>query len=183
LRACDGTRDGPTSAALSHCLTGLVGLELRTCLTIADRVLLLAAERCCNLTSLLLYDGGSRDALHLFINQRGAALHTLDLRLSLDLHNDHLHAMAGEKYSLTSLRLLSCYLVTGDGLRSLACSPAGGAIEELALVNCDVVEREPGLLTFMVQNMRQLKRINLLHNETLSNKEVGAVLASCQNRG
>jgi F-box and leucine-rich repeat protein 2/20 len=181
LRACDGTGDGPMSAALSNCLTGLVGLELRTCRTIADRVLLLAAERCRNLTSLLLYDGGGRNALHLFINQRGAALRTLDLRLPLDLHNDHLLAMAGEQHGLAALRLQSCCLVTGDGLRSLARSPAGGAIEELALVNCDVVEREPGLLTFMVQSMRQLQRINLSHNETLSDKEVGAMLPSCQN--
>lgn len=181
LRACDGTGDGPTSAAFSNCLTGLVGLELRTCRVIADRVLLLAADRCHNLTSLLLYDGGSRDALHLFINRRGFALRTLDLRLPLDLHNDHLQAMAGEEYGLAALRLQSCCLVTGDGLRSLARAPAGSAIEELALVNCDVVEREPGLLTFMVQSMRHLKRVNLSHNETLSDKEVGAMLASCQN--
>ncbi|KAF3334296.1 F-box/LRR-repeat protein 4 [Carex littledalei] len=181
LRACDGTGDGPTSAAFSNCLTGLVGLELRTCRVIADRVLLLAADRCHNLSSLLLYDGGSRDALHLFINRRGAALRTLDLRLPLDLHNDHLQAMAGEEYGLATLRIQSCCLVTGDGLRSLARAPAGSAIEELALVNCDVVEREPGLLTFMVQSMRQLKRVDLSHNETLSDKEVGAMLASCQN--
>lgn len=181
LRACDGTGDEPTSTAFSNCLTRLVGLELRTCRAIADRVLLLAAERCRDLTTLLLYDGGSRDALHLFINRRGAGLRTLDLRLPLDLHNDHLLAMAGEDYGLASLRLQSCCLVTGDGLKSLARAPAGAAIEELALVNCDVVEREPGLLTFMAQSMRRLKRVNLSHNETLSDKEVGAMLESCQN--
>ncbi|KAJ1685727.1 hypothetical protein LUZ63_017117 [Rhynchospora breviuscula] len=181
LRACEGTGDGPTSAAFSNCLTGLVGLELRTCRAIADRVLLLAADRSRNLASLLLYDGGSRDALHLFINRRGGALRTLDLRLPLDLHNDHLLAMAGEESGLAALRLQSCCLVTGDGLRSLALAPSGAAIEELALVNCDVVEREPGLLTFMVQSMRRLKRVDLSHNETLPDKEIGAMLASCQN--
>ncbi|KAJ3671761.1 hypothetical protein LUZ60_007840 [Juncus effusus] len=184
LHSCESTGDGPSSAAFSHCLTSLLSLELRTCRAIADRVLLLAADKCRNLASLLLYDGGGRDALHLFINRRGPSLRTLDLRLPLDLHNDHLLAMAGTgdlQSGLASLKLQSCCLVTGDGLRSLARSPVGSAIEELALVNCDVVEKEPGLLTFMAQNMRRLKRVDLSHNESLTDKEISAMLASCKD--
>lgn len=160
LRACEGTGDGPSSPSFPLCLRGLLGLELRTCRTIADRVLRRAADHCQSLSSLLLYDGGSRDALRHFIDRRGAALRTLDLRLPLDLHNDHLFAIAADNQlgsGLAALRLQSCCLVTGDGLRSIARAPAGAAMEELALVNCDVVEREPGLLTFLGQIMRQLR--------------------------
>ncbi|WOK97432.1 hypothetical protein Cni_G06140 [Canna indica] len=193
LRACDGTGDDPSSPAFPLCLPGLLGLELRTCRSIADRVLLHAADHCRALTSLLIYDGGSSDALHHFIHRRGAALRTLDLRLPLDLNNDHLLAIAADDrlrsasgqselgHQLAALRLHSCCLVTGDGLRSLARSPAGAAIEELALVNCDVVEREPGLLTFLSQNMLRLQRLDLSHNETFTDKEVGSMLASCRN--
>ncbi|CAL9170565.1 unnamed protein product [Musa hybrid cultivar] len=190
LRACEGTGDGPSSPVFPLCLPGLLVLELRTCRAIADRVLLHAADHCRALTSLLLYDGGSRDALHHFIHRRGAALRTLDLRLPLDLHNDHLFAIAADDrgdsgkpggHRLAALRLHSCCLVTGDGLRSLARSPAGAAIEELALVNCDVVEKEPGLLTCLSQSMQRLRRVDLSHNEALADKEVGSMLASCRN--
>lgn len=184
LRACEGTGDNPSSPSFPLCLRGLIGLELRTCRTIADRVLLRAADHCQSLSSLLLYDGGSRDALRHFIHRRGAALRSLDLRLPLDLHNDHLLAIAADNqpgYALAALRLQSCCLVTGDGLRSLARAPAGAAIEELALVNCDVVEREPGLLTFLGQSMRKLRRLDLSHNEMLIDKEIGSMLSSCQN--
>ncbi|CAL5024770.1 unnamed protein product [Urochloa decumbens] len=189
LRACDGTGDGPASLAFAGCLAGLLALELRACRAVADRVLLLAADHCHALTSLLVYDGGSSEALHRFIQQRAAALHTLDLRLPLDLHNDHLLAIGAEpiqggqdhKHSLAALRLQSCVLITGDGLRSLARTATGAGIEELALVSCDVVEREPGLLTFLSQSMRRLRRLDLSYNETLSDKMIGAMLSSCRN--
>jgi F-box/leucine-rich repeat protein 2/20 len=190
LRACDGTGDGPASLAFAGCLAGLLALELRACRAVADRVLLLAADHCHALTSLLVYDGGGSDALHRFIQQRAAGLHTLDLRLPLDLHNDHLLAIGAEqpvrggadpKHSLAALRLQSCVLITGDGLRSLARTAIGAGIEELALVSCDVVEREPGLLTFLSQSMRRLRRLDLSYNETLSDKVIGAMLSSCRN--
>ncbi|XP_006663383.1 F-box/LRR-repeat protein 4 [Oryza brachyantha] len=189
LRACDGTGDGPSSQFLAGCLAHLLALELRACRSVSDRVLLLAADRCRELKSLLVYDGGSREALHRFIHQRGAALRTLDLRLPLDLHNDHLLAIGAEQdqqnqnatHRLGALRLQSCVLITGDGLRSLARTATGAGIEELALVNCDVVEREPGLLTFLSQSMRRLRRLDLSYNETLTDKEVGAMLSSCHN--
>ncbi|KAF0897300.1 hypothetical protein E2562_035584 [Oryza meyeriana var. granulata] len=189
LRACDGTGDGPSSQFFASCLAGLIALELRACRSVSDRVLLLAADHCRALKSLLVYDGGSQEALHRFIHQRGAALHTLDLRLPLDLHNDHLLAIGSEQvqqiqnaaHSLSTLRLQSCVLITGDGLRSLARTATGAGIEELALVNCDVVEREPGLLTFLSQSMCRLRRLDLSYNETLSDKELGAMLSSCHN--
>ncbi|XP_037421690.1 F-box/LRR-repeat protein 4-like, partial [Triticum dicoccoides] len=186
LRACDGIGDGPSSAAFSGCLAGLLELELRACRTVADRVLLIAADRCCALKSLLVYDGGSREALLQFIRRRSAALHTLDLRLPLDLHNDHLLAIGAEqgydtRGSLAVLRLQSCVLVTGDGLRSLARTAIGAGIKDVALVSCDVVEREPGLLTFLSQSMRHLRRLDLSYNETLKDKEIGAMLSSCRN--
>ncbi|KAM3311905.1 hypothetical protein ACQJBY_032109 [Aegilops geniculata] len=146
----------------------------------------MAADRCCALKSLLVYDGGSREALLQFIRGRGAALHTLDLRLPLDLHNDHLLAIGAEqgqdtRGSLAVLRLQSCVLVTGDGLRSLARTAIGAGIKDVALVSCDVVEREPGLLTFLSQSMRHLRRLDLSYNETLKDKEIGAMLSSCRN--
>ncbi|KAK3120139.1 hypothetical protein QOZ80_9AG0682270 [Eleusine coracana subsp. coracana] len=189
LRACDGTGDSPASVAFAGCLAGLLALELRACRPVADRVLLLAADHCRALTSLLVYDGGSSEALHRFIHQRSAGLHTLDLRLPLDLHNDHLLAIGAEQIhrgedatcSLAALRLQSCVLITGDGLRSLARTAIGASIEELALVSCDVVEREPGLLTFLCQSMQRLRRLDLSYNETLNDKVIGAMLSSCRN--
>jgi F-box/leucine-rich repeat protein 2/20 len=189
LRACDGTGDGPASLAFAGCLAGLLALELRACRAVADRVLLLAADHCRTLTSLLVYDGGSSEALHRFIQQRAACLHTLDLRLPLDLHNDHLLAIGAGSvqhgqdatHGLAALRLQSCVLITGDGLRSLARTATGAGIEELALVSCDVVEREPGLLTFLSQSMPRLRRLNLSYNETLNDKVIGAMLSSCRN--
>ncbi|KAK1647010.1 hypothetical protein QYE76_064815 [Lolium multiflorum] len=184
LRACDSIGDGPASTAFPECLHGLLELELRACRSVADRVLLLAADRCHALTSLLVYDGGSREALLHFMHQRGAALHTLDLRLPLDLHNDHLLAIGAHHnahHSLAVLRLQSCVLITGDGLRSLALTPIGAGIQEVALVSCDVLEREPGLLTFLSQSMRHLRRLDLSYNETLKDKEIGAMLSSCRN--
>jgi F-box and leucine-rich repeat protein 2/20 len=48
-------------------------------------------------------------------------------------------------------------------------------------VACDVVEREPGLLTFLCQSMQRLRRLDLSYNETLNDKVVGAMLSSCRN--
>lgn len=48
-------------------------------------------------------------------------------------------------------------------------------------MSCDVVEREPGLLTFLSQSMPRLRRLNLSYNETLNDKVIGAMLSSCRN--
>ncbi|MQL98188.1 hypothetical protein Taro_030894, partial [Colocasia esculenta] len=181
LRGCEATGDGPASRSFARCLPNLQELELRTCRAIADVVLLLIAEHCRCLATLILYDGGSRDGLHRFIRRCGSGLRTLDLRLPLDLNNGHLVAVAENFQFLSCLRLQSCCLITGEGLRSLGRAAAGAAIEELVLVNCDVVEREPGLLTFLGQHLRRLRRLDLSHNEMLLDKELSSMLASCCN--
>jgi len=85
--------------------------------------------------------------------------------------------MAANFNKLTSLRLQSCCLVTGQGLKALA--GACGGLEELALVNCDVVERESGMLATLGQHLRQLRKLDLSHNEMLLDKEFVSMLVSC----
>ncbi|KAH7670579.1 F-box and leucine-rich repeat protein 2/20 [Dioscorea alata] len=170
LRTCDSTGD---DSSFSYCLPSLLSLDLRTCRTIADRVLLRAADHCLSLTSLTLYDGASHHALHHFLTRRSSHLLSLDLRLPLDLDDAHLLAFPR---SLSTLRLQSCCLVSSDALRSLS----GSSIQTLALVNCDVVERSPGLLSFLAQTLNQLKTIDLSHNDTLADKELITMLASCK---
>ncbi|KAM0940867.1 putative F-box domain, leucine-rich repeat domain superfamily, F-box-like domain superfamily [Dioscorea sansibarensis] len=170
LRTCDGTGD---DLSFPYCLPSLHSLDLRTCRTIADRVLLRAADHCLSLTSLTLYDGASHHALHHFLTRRGSHLLSLDLRLPLDLDDAHLLAFPR---SLSTLRVQSCCLVSADALRSLS----GSSIQTLALVNCDVVERSSGLLSFLGQSLQRLKSIDLSHNDTLADKELIAMLASCK---
>lgn len=87
--------------------------------------------------------------------------------------------MAESFGSLTSLRLQSCCLVTGDGLKTFSQSLSNN-LEELALINCDIVERVPGLLATLWQNLKGLKRLDLSHNETLIDKELVSMLVSCE---
>ncbi|XP_042487470.1 F-box/LRR-repeat protein 4-like [Macadamia integrifolia] len=180
LRSCEGTGDGASSSAFVRCLPRLQELELRTCRSIADGVLLRLAEHCGSLHSLLLYDGGSRDGLHHFMSQYRSTLRKLDLRLPLDLDNEHLSAVARNIRGLVSLRLQSCCLVTGEGLKTLS-SAVNAELEELALINCDVVEREPGLLTTLGQSLRELRKLDLSYNEMLRDKELVSMLVSCKN--
>ncbi|KAL6143795.1 hypothetical protein ACLB2K_054490 [Fragaria x ananassa] len=63
--------------------------------------------------------------------------------------------------SLSSLRLQSCCLVSGEGLKALGTAVSSG-LEELALINCDVVEREPGLLSTSGQNLKKLRKIGFV---------------------
>ncbi|XP_058093652.1 F-box/LRR-repeat protein 4 [Magnolia sinica] len=180
LRSCQGTGDGPAFASFVRCLHGLHELDLRTCRSIADGVLLRLAEHCASLTSLLLYDGGSRDGLHWFITHCRPTLRRVDLRLPLDLDDHHLSAIAENFRGLSSLRLQSCCLVTGHGLKLLGPALSNG-LEELVLINCDVVEREPGLLTSLGQNLRQLRKLDLSYNDMLLDKELGSMLPSCKD--
>ncbi|KAJ4973209.1 hypothetical protein NE237_006383 [Protea cynaroides] len=182
LRSCEGTGDGdgdPFSSFI-RCLPGLQELELRTCRTIADGVLLRLAQHCSSLHCLRLYDGGSRDGLHRFISRSRSTLQKLDLRLPLDLEDDHLSAVAENFTGLISLRLQSCCLVTGEGLKTLGTAINAG-LEELALVNCDVIERKPGLLTTLGQSLRGLRTLDLSFNSRLSDKELVSMLVSCKN--
>ncbi|KAF2308466.1 hypothetical protein GH714_009834 [Hevea brasiliensis] len=139
---------------LLMCLNVLQELELRTCRSIVDGVLIRLAENCESLNSLLVYDGGSREGfLHFINNCRG----------------------------LSTLRLRSCCLVTGEGLKALGIAMSSGLLKELALINCDVVERESGLLATLGQHLKQLSKLDLSHNESLLDKEFISMLVSCNN--
>lgn len=153
-------------------------MELWTCRAIIDEVLSKLAENCTSLKCLSVYDGGSRQGLLQFITQSQCNLQKLDFRLPLDLQNNHLMAAAENFRGLTSLRLQSCCLVTGEGLNSIGIAMSD-QIEELALINCDVVEREPGLLTTLGQNLRRLRKLDLSYNEMLFDKELVSMLVSC----
>lgn len=178
LKSCEGVGDGGSFLSFVRCLQGLEEVELRTCRSIVDGVLLKLAENCNSLSSLLVYDGGSREGLLRFISQCNCNLQKLDLRLPLDLHNDHLTAVALNFRGLSSIRLQSCCLVTGEGLKALGIAMSSG-LEELALINCDVVEREQGLLATLGQNLRQLRKLDLSYNEMLLDKELISMLVSC----
>ncbi|XP_041005441.1 EIN3-binding F-box protein 2-like [Juglans microcarpa x Juglans regia] len=180
LRNCGGVGDGGSFSSFVRCLQGLEEVELRTCRSIVDGVLLKLAKNCNSLSSLLVYDGGSREGLLRFISQCRCNLQKLDLRLPLDLNNEHLSAVALNFRGLLSIRLQSCCLVTGEGLKALGVAMSSG-LEELALINCDVVEREPGLLATLGQNLRQLRKLDLSFNEMLFDKEFISMLASCND--
>jgi F-box/leucine-rich repeat protein 2/20 len=178
LKSCEGVGDGGSFLSFVRCLQGLEEVELRTCRSIVDGVLLKLAENCNSLNSLLVYDGGSREGLLRFISQCNCNLQKLDLRLPLDLNNDHLTAVAVNFQGLSSIRLQSCCLVTGEGLKALGIAMSSG-LEELALINCDVVEREPGLLVTLGQNLKQLRKLDLSYNEMLLDKDFISMLVSC----
>ncbi|KAG6720040.1 hypothetical protein I3842_03G038300 [Carya illinoinensis] len=180
LRNCGGVGDGSSFPSFVRCLQGLEEVELRTCRSIVDGVLLKLAENCNSLSSLLVYDGGSTEGLLRFISRCRCNLQKLDLRLPLDLNNEHLSAVALNFRGLLSIRLQSCCLVTGEGLKALGIAMSSG-LEELALINCDVVEREQGLLATLGQNLRQLRKLDLSFNEMLLDKEFISMLASCND--
>ncbi|MED6115664.1 hypothetical protein PIB30_092870 [Stylosanthes scabra] len=176
LRSCQGI--GGSYSCFVHCLQGLQEVELRTCRSVVDMILLKLSENCLSLNSLLVYDGGSREGLLHFFTHCRSNLRKLDLRLPLDLNNSHLFAVAANFGGLVTLRLQSCCLVTGEGLKALAMA-VGNGLEELALINCDVVEREIGLLATLGQHLRALRKLDLSHSEMLLDKELISVLVSC----
>ncbi|RVX08942.1 F-box/LRR-repeat protein 4 [Vitis vinifera] len=175
---CESIGDGGSFSSFDTCIQGLQEVELRTCRSIVDGVLLKLAQNCLSLDSLLVYDGGSEEGFLRFINQCRCNLRKLDLRLPLDLHNSHLLAIAQNCRGLSCIRLQSCCLVTGDGLKSLVIA-MGNGLEELALINCDVVERVPGMLTTLGQNLKGLRKLDLSYNEMLLDKEFISMLVSC----
>lgn len=180
LRSCEGIGDGGSFLSFVKCLHGVEEVELRTCRSIVDGVLLKLAENCHSLTSLLVYDGGSKEGMLRFFSECHCKLQKLDLRLPLDLNNDHLLAVAVNFRSLSSLRLQSCCLVRGEGLKAIGIAMNSG-LEELALISCDVVEREPGLLATLGQNLRELRKLDLSYNEMLLDKELISMLVSCNH--
>ncbi|MFQ6647796.1 hypothetical protein Gotur_021677 [Gossypium turneri] len=180
LRSCDSVGDGESFASFIWCVEGLEEVELRKCRSIIDRVLLRLAQNCASLISLLIYDGCSREGLLEFITTCRCNLQKLDLRLPLDLNNDHLLAIAMNLRGLLTLRLQSCCLVTGEGLHILGVA-LNPTLEELALINCDVVDREVGLLATLGQNLRMLRKLDLSYNEMLVDKELISMLVSCNH--
>ncbi|CAI8612239.1 unnamed protein product [Vicia faba] len=158
---------------------GIQQIELKTCRTVVDGILLEIAQHCSSLESLLVHDGGSRQALlHFFSSCTSNYLHKLDFRLPMDLQNNHFFVMAINFRGLSCLRLQSCCLVTGEGLKALGMALSNG-LEELALINCHVVEREKGLLATLGQHFRQLRKLDLSHNEMLFDKDFISMLVSC----
>ncbi|KAL2240555.1 UNVERIFIED_CONTAM: hypothetical protein Sindi_0696700 [Sesamum indicum] len=180
LTSCESIGDYSSFSRFLKCLSGLQELELTTCRSIIDVVLLNLAETCVSLDSLLIYDGGSREGLLQFINQSRCSLRRLDLRLPLDLDNSHLIALSENLNfrGLVSLRLQSCCLVSGEGLKAFGRAVAD-SLEELALINCDVVQREPGLLTTLGQSLKKLRKLDLSYNDMLLDKELASMLVSC----
>lgn len=182
LRGCETVGDGGSFSSFVECLAGLREVEMRTCRSISDGVLMRLAENCRNLTSLLVYDGGSREGLLRFLGHEQSNLKTLDLRLPLDLDNEHLAAIAANPNlrGLSCLRLQSCCLVTGDGLKAIGAA-LGDSLEELALINCDVVDRESGLLSTIGHNLKQLKTLDLSYNDMLLDKDFISIILSCNS--
>ncbi|XP_031481530.1 uncharacterized protein LOC116251413 [Nymphaea colorata] len=179
LSSCEGIGNSISDPFFLNLLSGIREIELVTCRSITASLLLRVAEHCRSLVSLVVYDGGNRDALIEVIRNCGS-LRKIDLRLPLDLDDDGLMAIAQNCRELQSLCLQSCVMISGESLRSLGrvlCS----SLEELALVNCDAAEREPGLLTSLGQNLRSLKRLDLSYNELLLDKEMVSMLASSRN--
>ncbi|CAH8357069.1 unnamed protein product [Eruca vesicaria subsp. sativa] len=162
------------------CLKNVEEIELRTCRNIVDLVLLKVSEICESLNSLLIYDGGNKDGLAHFMNNSRCndTLKTLDLRLPMDLMDEHLVSLAANFKSLSTLRLASCYFVTGYSLKVLALS-FSSSLEELSLRSCNAAEREPGLLATLGQHLGRLRKLELSFNEWLFDKEVVSMLASC----
>ncbi|XP_057768927.1 F-box/LRR-repeat protein 4 [Salvia miltiorrhiza] len=180
LKSCESVGDYSSFSDFLRLANDLQELELRSCRSIANLVMLTLCENCVSLNSLLIYDGGSREGLLQFLNQSKCSLRNLDFRLPLDLDNSHMIALSENLHfrGLMSLRLQCCCFVTGEGLKAVGRA-LGGALEELSLINCDVVEREHGLLTTLGQDLRKLKRLDLSYNDMLHDKEVVSMLASC----
>ncbi|GAA0185040.1 hypothetical protein LIER_32328 [Lithospermum erythrorhizon] len=180
LKSCEGIGGTSYFSDFIKCLNNLQEVELRKSRTIVDVVLLNLIENCSSLNSLLVYDGGSRESLLQFITQSRCKMQKIDLRLPLDLDNSHLFAMAENFRGLVSLRFESCCLVTGEGLKTIGRA-LGSSLEELALISCDVVDKEPGLLATVGQCLKRLRILDLSYNEMLLDKEINLMLVSCND--
>ncbi|CAI9111473.1 OLC1v1011701C1 [Oldenlandia corymbosa var. corymbosa] len=182
LQSCEGVGDNSSFLAFLKSLnnTTLQEVELRTCRTAVEGVLLKLSQNCVSLKSLLIYDGCSKQGLLQFVSEgRCFDIQKLDLRLPLDLSNEHLIAVSEKFRFLSSLRLQSCCLFNGEGLQAISKGVSSCELQELALVKCDVVERESGLLTLLGQNLKKLRKLDLSYNEMLVDKEVCSMLVSC----
>ncbi|KAH7851082.1 hypothetical protein Vadar_007049 [Vaccinium darrowii] len=178
LARCQGIGDDTSASSFVNCSKSLQEVELSSCGSVVNDILSKLVENCTSLNSLLIHDCGSKEGLLQFITRSRCNLRKLDLRLPLVLKTSHLLAVAVNFRGLSSLRLHSCSLVTGEGLKTIGLARSND-LEELALVNCDVVEREPGLLTTLGQNLKKLRKLDLSDNEMLVDEEFISMLASC----
>ncbi|KAL4368779.1 hypothetical protein GQ457_05G018600 [Hibiscus cannabinus] len=180
LNSCESVGDGESFSSFIWCVEGLQEVELRKCRSIIDRVLSRLAESCASLNSLLIHDGCSREGLLEFITTCRCNLQKLDLRLPLDLDNHLFLVIATNLRGLSTLRVQSCCLVTGEGLQILGTA-MNSTLEQLALIHCHVVDREVGLLATLGQNLRMLRKLDLSYNEMLVDKELVSMLVSFNN--
>lgn len=180
LKSCESVGDYSSFSEFIRLASDLQEVELRTCRSVIDVVMLTLAENSVSLTSLLIHDGGSREGLLQFFKQSKSSLRNLDLRLPLDLGIIHLFALSENLHfrGLMSLRLHCCCLFTGAALRAVVRALAHG-LEELSLVSCFVLERELGLLTTLGQDLKKLRKLDLSYNMMLPDKELVSMLASC----
>ncbi|KAF6137054.1 hypothetical protein GIB67_030818 [Kingdonia uniflora] len=120
-----------------------------------------ASVLCEALESFLLYDGGRRDDLQKFIshNRTKSTLKRLDLRLPLDLDNDHLSAISRYFTGLLSLRLhglQGCQRITKSALLSM-CQNCK-LLESAGMKQCSGID-EKGVE--VLQNSPRLRRIEV----------------------
>ncbi|KAH7852241.1 hypothetical protein Vadar_022397 [Vaccinium darrowii] len=174
LYRCDGIGDDTSASSFVDCFNGLQEVELQWCGSIVNDILMSLVENCTSLNSLLIYHGGSGVDLYHFIAHSRSDLRKLHLLLPLDLENNHLLAVAEKFRGLLSLRLNSCILVTGEGLKTMVLAMSS-KLEELALINCRV---EHGLLATLGQRFRNLRKLDLSFNEMLVEKEFISMLES-----
>ncbi|KAJ0692640.1 putative F-box domain, leucine-rich repeat domain superfamily, F-box-like domain superfamily [Helianthus annuus] len=164
LENCEGVGDNSSFACFVKGLENVREVELKTC----------------SLVSLLVYDGGSKESLLRFVRETTCDLRRLDLRLPLDLDDTHLFQI-GVKFSrMRVLRLQSCCMVTGEGLKTLGLALSDN-LEELALTNCDVINGQDGFLVELAQNLKKIKILDLSYNHTLLDKEFASMISSYCN--
>ncbi|GKD21332.1 F-box/LRR-repeat protein 4 [Tanacetum coccineum] len=132
---------------------------------------------CEKLASLLIYDGGNKEGLLSFIRETSCDLKKLDLRLPLDLVDTHLSEIGAKFRKLRVLRLHSCSMVTGEGLKGLGLA-LSDHLEELSLTNCDVIKRQSGVLVDLAQSLRKIKVLDLSYNHMLVDKEFVSMISS-----
>ncbi|KAK3032075.1 hypothetical protein RJ639_036289 [Escallonia herrerae] len=180
LESCNSVGDNASFSAFLKSVAGLQEVELKSCRSICFVVLMNLSENCVSLNSLLVYDGADKEGLLQFLSQSRCNMRNLNFRLPLDLDNSHLIAISRNFKGLSSLRLQSCCLVDGEGLVAVARG-MGDNLEELSLINCDVVEKETGLLTTLGQSLKRLRKLDLSYNVMLVDIGFVSMLLSCNH--
>nr|XP_043606710.1 F-box/LRR-repeat protein 4 [Erigeron canadensis] len=178
---CQGVGDIYSFSCLFKTLESLNEVELKTCRSIISLILSKLTENGCrSLSSLLIYDGGCKESLLHFIRETNSInLNKIDFRLPLDLYDDHLFEIGLKFKQLRVLRLQSCSMVTGEGIKSLGLALSHYCLQELGLTNCDVmIKRQGGFLVDLAQNMKRIKILDLSYNHMLMDKEFVSMISS-----